>query len=192
MLKQFTLSALAAAFLLGGAALATEAPAMQKTVTVGGAPMYPTKNIIQNASQSKDHTTLVKLVKEADLVKTLEGTGPFTVFAPTDAAFKKLGDSTLKDLQKTESKTALKEILSYHVVKGKYTTEDLKKTSKLTTVEGETLTVTETTTGSGKFEIADAKGNTATITTADVLQSNGVIHVVDQVLLPSKAPNVSY
>lgn len=160
----------------------------EKSVTIGGAPMSASKNIIENALNSKDHTTLVAAVKAGDLVKTLSGRGPFTVFAPTNAAFEKLPSGTVDTLVKPENKAMLVEILTYHVVPGKLTAETLADKIKsgggkaeLTTVEGEKLTVMA---AGGKVMITDAKGSTATVTIADVLQSNGVIHVVDGVLLP--------
>jgi uncharacterized surface protein with fasciclin (FAS1) repeats len=165
------------------------AVAMEKTVTVGGAPMYPSKNIIENAVHSKDHTTLVAAVKAAGLVDTLEGAGPFTVFAPTNRAFGKLPAGTVEGLVKPENKSTLTKILTYHVVSGRLTAASLMKAVKagggmahLKTVEGEDLMVTQS--GPGKLSVTDAKGDVSMITTADVLQSNGVIHVVDTVLLP--------
>jgi uncharacterized surface protein with fasciclin (FAS1) repeats len=165
------------------------ATAMEKTVTVGGAPMYPSKNIIENAVNSKDHTTLVAAVKAAGLVDTLEGAGPFTVFAPTNRAFGKLPAGTVEGLVKPENKSTLTKILTYHVVPGRLTTASLMKAVKagggmahLKTVEGEDLRITQD--GPGKLSVTDAKGDVSMITTADVLQSNGVIHVVDTVLLP--------
>lgn len=160
----------------------------EQTVTVGGAPMYPSKNIIQNAVNSKDHTTLVAAVKAAGLVDTLSGPGPFTVFAPTNAAFAALPAGTVETLVKPENKAALTKILTYHVVAGRMTASDLMaavKTGKgkatLTTVEGEPLTVMQ----SGKtLWVADAKGHRAQVAIGDVLQSNGVIHVVNKVLMP--------
>ena len=153
----------------------------EKAVTVGGAPMYPSKNIIENAVNSKDHTTLVAAVKAAGLVDTLSGKGPFTVFAPTNAAFGKLPAGTVDTLVKPENKATLTGILTYHVVAGKLNAADLKNGQKLKTVEGEDLTVK---TSGGKVMIVDAKGDTATVTIPDVNQSNGVIHVVDTVLMP--------
>jgi len=193
MLKHLSLSTLAAALIIGSATLApaSATEAMQKSATVGGAVMLPTKNIIQNASLSKDHTTLVTLIKSAGLEKTLEGTGPFTVFAPTNAAFSKLPAATLTDLQKPENQATLKQVLTYHVISGKFTAADLAKAAKdnggiakLKTVEGETLTVAET--GSGKWQLTDSKGGMSLITIADVAQSNGVIHVIDTVVQPTK------
>jgi uncharacterized surface protein with fasciclin (FAS1) repeats len=160
----------------------------EKTVTVGGAPMYPSKNIVQNAVNSKEHTTLVAAVKAAGLVKTLEGPGPFTVFAPTNKAFEKLPDGTVQTLLKPENKQKLTNVLTYHVVAGRLSAGDLMEKVKagggkamLTTVEGAPLTVESK---DGKIMITDAKGDTAHITIRNVMQSNGVIHVVDTVLLP--------
>jgi uncharacterized surface protein with fasciclin (FAS1) repeats len=161
----------------------------EKTVTVGGAAMYPSKNIIQNAINSKDHTTLVAAVKAAGLVDTLQGTGPFTVFAPTNAAFAKLPAGTVDNLLKPENKAMLTKVLTYHVVPGRMTTAQLEKAvkdgggmAKLKTVAGEELTVKDA--GKGKLSITDAKGDVAMVTVSNVLQSNGVIQVVDTVLLP--------
>ncbi len=160
----------------------------EKSVTVGGAPMYASKNIIENAVNSKDHTTLVAAVKAGDLVKTLSGKGPFTVFAPTNAAFEKLPAGTVDTLVKPENKKMLVGILTYHVVPGKLTAETIAGKIKsgggkaeLTTVAGEKLTLMAS---GGSVTVTDAKGGTSTVTIADVLQSNGVIHVVDSVLLP--------
>jgi uncharacterized surface protein with fasciclin (FAS1) repeats len=155
---------------------------------VGGAAMYPNKTIVENAVNSKDHTTLVAAVKAAGLVDTLSGPGPFTVFAPTNEAFGKLPAGTVDTLVKPENKDALVKILTYHVVSGRYTAADLMKLVKagggsatLTTVQGEPLTVTE----SGRhLMVRDAKGDVARVTIGDVIQSNGVIHVVDTVLMP--------
>ena len=153
-----------------------------KTVMVGGAPMYPSKNIIQNAVNSKDHTTLVAAVKAAGLVDTLEGTGPFTVFAPTNEAFKKLPAGTVDTLLKPENKAKLAKILTYHVVPGKLEASDLTDGKKLKTVEGEDLTVKKS---GDSVMIVDAKGDSATVTISNVNQSNGVIHVINTVLLPA-------
>jgi uncharacterized surface protein with fasciclin (FAS1) repeats len=152
-----------------------------KTVMVGGAPMYPSKNIIENAVNSKDHTTLVAAVKAAGLVKTLEGKGPFTVFAPTNAAFGKLPPGTVETLVKPESKATLTKILTYHVVPGRLDAASLTDGKKLKTVEGETLTVKNS---GGQIMLVDAKGGMSTVTIPNVNQSNGVIHVVDTVLMP--------
>jgi uncharacterized surface protein with fasciclin (FAS1) repeats len=154
----------------------------EKTVMVGGAAMYPSKNIIQNAVNSKDHTTLVAAVKAGGLVDTLAGKGPFTVFAPTNGAFAKLPTGTVDTLVKPENKAALSKILTYHVVPGKLEAADLTDGKKLKTVEGEDLTVKHS---GGKVWIVDAKGGMATLTIPDVNQSNGVIHVVDTVLMPA-------
>ncbi|GAB3773453.1 fasciclin domain-containing protein [Spirosoma horti] len=155
---------------------------------VGGAPMYPSKNIIENAVNSKDHTTLVAAVKAAGLVETLSGPGPFTVFAPTNKAFDKLPKGTVETLVKPESKETLTKILTYHVVSGKMSAADLMKAiadgggkATLTTVQGGTLTAMQK---GKKIELMDAKGGTSTVTIADVNQSNGVIHVIDTVLMP--------
>ena len=161
----------------------------EKTVMVGGAAMYPSKNIVQNAVNSKDHTTLVAAVKAAGLVETLEGKGPFTVFAPTNAAFAKLPAGTVETLLKPENKATLVKVLTYHVVPGRMTAASLMKAvkagegmAKLKTVAGEDLVVKDA--GPGKLTITDAKGDVAMVTIADVLQSNGVIHVIDTVMLP--------
>jgi uncharacterized surface protein with fasciclin (FAS1) repeats len=160
----------------------------ETTVMVGGAAMYPSKTIVQNAVNSKDHTTLVAAVKAAGLVDTLSGPGPFTVFAPTNAAFAKLPAGTVESLVKPENKATLTSILTYHVVSGRLTAKDIAANAKahggvatLTTVQGETLTIRKS--GSA-WVITDAKGGKSTITIADVMQSNGVIHVVDTVLMP--------
>lgn len=150
----------------------------EKTVNVGGAPMYPSKNIVQNAVNSKDHTTLVAAVKAAGLVPTLEGAGPFTVFAPTNAAFSKLPAGTVDTLLKPENKAKLTGVLTYHVITGRMTAANLMKavkdggTAMLKTVEGEQLTVKQP--SAGKLTITDAKGGVSTVTIPDVLQSNGV------------------
>ncbi len=154
----------------------------EKTVMVGGAPMYPSKNIVENAVNSKDHTTLVAAVKAAGLVDTLASKGPFTVFAPTNAAFGKLPAGTVDTLVKPENKATLTKILTYHVVPGKLEAADLTDGKKLTTVEGEVLTVKAS---GGKVMLTDAKGGSSTVTIPNVNQSNGVIHVVDTVLMPA-------
>ena len=186
MSKHLLLAAMAA-FSLALPAL-TPAAAQEKTVQVGGAPMYPSKNIIQNAINSKDHTTLVAAVKAAGLVDTLQGAGPFTVFAPTNAAFGKLPQGTVDNLLKPENKATLTKVLTYHVVPGRMTATSLMKavkdgggTAKFKTVAGDEITIKQDGT---KLWVWDAKGNSATVTVADVLQSNGVIHVVNTVLLP--------
>ena len=157
---------------------------------VGGQQMYPTKNIIENAVNSADHTTLVAAVKAAGLVDTLEGTGPFTVFAPTNEAFNKLPAGTVDTLLKPENKATLVKILTYHVVAGRLSAQDLMKkikegkgTAQLTTVEGRKLFVMM---HDGKhIELKDEKGGTAMVTIANVFQSNGVIHVIDSVVMPN-------
>jgi uncharacterized surface protein with fasciclin (FAS1) repeats len=171
-----------------GLALATAVPAYAAVVMVGGAPMYPSKNIIQNAVNSKAHTTLVAAVKAAGLVDTLEQPGPFTVFAPVNAAFAKLPKGTVQSLLKPQNKAELVKVLTYHVVPGKHSAMDLRKAieagggkTTLKTVEGETLTVTK---AGRRLEVVDSKGDKSFITIPDVNQSNGVIHVVDSVLLP--------
>jgi uncharacterized surface protein with fasciclin (FAS1) repeats len=156
--------------------------AQEKTVMVGGAAMFPSKNIIQNAVNSRDHTTLVAAVKAAGLVETLEGKGPFTVFAPTNAAFGKLPAGTVDTLVKPENKATLTKILTYHVVAGKLEASSLTDGKKLKTVEGEELTVKKS---GDKVMIVDAKGGSSTVTITNVNQSNGVIHVVDTVLMPA-------
>jgi uncharacterized surface protein with fasciclin (FAS1) repeats len=178
--------AMTLALVLGSAGLAAHA---QKDPMVGGAAMYPTKNIVENAMDSKDHTTLVAAVKAAGLVDTLEGTGPFTVFAPSNEAFDKLPAGTVDTLVKPENKATLTKILTYHVVAGKVTSKELLKMIKmgggkaeLKTVEGGTLTAT---TSGGKIMLTDEKGGMSTVTIADVYQSNGIIHVVDTVLMPN-------
>jgi uncharacterized surface protein with fasciclin (FAS1) repeats len=155
---------------------------------VGGAPMYASKNIIENAVNSKDHTTLVAAVKAAGLVETLMSPGPFTVFAPVNKAFEKLPKGTVETLLKPENKGTLTAVLTYHVVAGKLSAEDLKAkvqagggNAMLTTVQGDMLTVMQE---GRRLQIIDAKGDKSFITIADVNQSNGVIHVVDTVLLP--------
>jgi uncharacterized surface protein with fasciclin (FAS1) repeats len=164
------------------ATIAAPVSAQEKTVMVGGAAMFPSKNIIQNAVNSKDHTTLVAAVKAAGLVETLEGKGPFTVFAPTNAAFGKLPAGTVDTLVKPENKATLTKILTYHVVAGKLEASALTDGKVLKTVQGEDLTVKRS---GDKIMIIDAKGGSSTITIENVNQSNGVIQVVDTVLMPS-------
>lgn len=178
---------LSAAF-LAFAMVVTSSSFAQKTVMVGGAAMYPSKNIIENAVNSKDHTTLVAAVKAAGLVETLQGAGPFTVFAPTNMAFDKLPKGTVETLLKPENKKMLTNILTYHVVSGKMNAKDIDKAIKagngkatLKTVSGGTLTAWM----KGKdLYLTDEKGGSSKVTIADVNQSNGVIHVVDTVLMP--------
>lgn len=171
-----------------GALLINTVFAQETTVQVGGAPMYPTKNIVENAVNSKDHTTLVAAVKAAGLVETLEGAGPFTVFAPTNEAFDKLPKGTVDELVKPENKTKLTGILTYHVVAGRLDSKSLAEMirqgngmAELTTVSGGKLWVSMK---GKKFMLKDENGGMAMITIRDVYQSNGVIQVVDHVLLP--------
>lgn len=184
-------SAVAVAFAFGSVApVASAADTMskEKTVMVGGAAMYPSKNIVENAVNSKDHTTLVAAVKAAGLVDTLSGPGPFTVFAPTNAAFGKLPAGTVDNLVKPENKAMLTKILTYHVVPGTMTAADIEKAAKanggkavLKTVQGESITLQKS---GGGWSVTDSKGKSAKITIANVMQSNGVIHVIDGVLMP--------
>ena len=196
------LRSFAAAAAIGGALLAgacgagtqtaqadAAAPAMaERTVTVGGAAMYPSRNIVENAVNSRDHTTLVAAVQAAGLVETLSSPGPFTVFAPTNAAFGKLPAGTVETLTQPANRAALTKILTYHVVAGRITATDLVAQiaagggrATLATVQGGRLTATL----SGDHVIVtDATGGRSMVTIADVLQSNGVIHVVDTVLMP--------
>lgn len=185
-------SALAGAALAFGVAMtaASFAPSYAaETKMVGGAAMYPNKNIIQNAMNSKDHTTLVAAVKAAGLVETLEGKGPFTVFAPTNEAFAKLPKGTVDTLLKPENKAQLTKILTCHVVAADAMSSAIKKmikddggSHKVKTVGGCMLTVKNS---GGTITITDEKGQIAKVTIADVKQSNGVIHVIDTVLLPA-------
>ena len=161
----------------------------EKTVMVGGAAMFPSKNIVQNAVNSKDHTTLVAAVKAAGLVETLESKGPFTVFAPTNAAFAALPAGTVDMLVKPENKAMLTKVLTYHVVAGSYDTNRLRAmilegngTATLNTVSGGKLWLMMN--GSSNIAVKDEKGDVADITISDVRQSNGVIQVVDHVLHP--------
>ena len=184
--KFFAAAAAGVAVALAGGSFASAQ--MTKTVMVGGAPMYPSKTIVENAVNSKDHTTLVAAVKAAGLVDTLQSPGPFTVFAPTNAAFKKLPAGTVESLVKPENKATLTKVLTYHVVPGNYSSTELMALAKksggqaeLKTAQGETLAVIQK---GSKLYVADAKGNTARITTANVRQSNGMIHVIDKVVMP--------
>ena len=184
----FTRNILAAVF-AGSVALAgLSGVAYAKNPMVGGAPMYASKNIIENAVNSKDHTTLVAAVKAAGLVKTLEGKGPFTVFAPTNEAFAKLPKGTVETLLKPENKAKLVKILTCHVIAADATASGVKKmvkedggAHKVKTVGGCMLTLRDK---NGHVTVTDENGNTAHVTIPDVKQSNGVIHVVDKVLLP--------
>ncbi len=160
----------------------------EKTVEVGGAPMYPSRNIIENAVNSKDHTTLVAAVKAAGLVETLSGPGPFTVFAPTNAAFDKLPKGTVDNLLKPENKARLTGVLTYHVLAGKFSAKEVMAAIKkgggkatMKTVAGGDLSFSLK---GDKVLVSDASGGIALVTIADVNQSNGVIHVVDSVMLP--------
>ena len=183
---------LRAALLMAGVALAAPLGATlayaEMTKMVGGAPMYPSKNIVQNAVHSKDHTTLVAAVKAAGLVPTLEGAGPFTVLAPTNAAFAKLPAGTVKTLLEPANKGQLTAVLTYHVIPGKITSASLSKMIddngghySVTTVQGGALSFSKM---NGGIAVTDAKGDTAMVTIPDVMQSNGVIHVINGVLLP--------
>src|SRR6516165_8003659 len=178
--------------LLGAAWVATEiaiATPSSAEVMVGGAPMYASKTIVENAIHSKDHTTLVAAVKAAGLVDTLQGPGPFTVFAPTNGAFAKLPKGTVDSLLKPQMKEKLTAVLTYHVVPGRLSAKDLWEasnkgggTAKFKTVEGEELTVEFK---GQTLTIRDATGNASRVTIQNVFQSNGVIHVIDSVLMPS-------
>ena len=182
-MTQLRLSSLALALVMSASTITAIAQ-----VTVGGAPMYATKDIVDNAVNSKDHTTLVAAVKAAGLVDTLKGPGPFTVFAPTNTAFAALPAGTVDGLLKPESKPALTKVLTYHVVAGRMDAAMLQKAvadgggkAMLKTVSGGTLTAMAS--GNG-VAVMDESGGTAHVAIADVMQSNGVIHVVDKVLLP--------
>jgi uncharacterized surface protein with fasciclin (FAS1) repeats len=176
------------AYLLSAVLTVGSVYAAQQAPMVGGATMYPTKNIIQNAVNSADHTTLVAAVKAAGLVDTLSGTGPFTVFAPTNEAFAKLPAGAVDSVLKPEMKDTLRKVLTYHVVAGMMSSEDIaraietgKDTATLKTVSGGTL---QASMSGHDLVLTDEKGNTAKVTIADVFQSNGVIHVVDTVVMP--------
>ncbi len=181
--------AIAAVLAAGTVSAQTSSSKMkEKTVDVGGAPMYPSKNIVENAVNSKDHTTLVAAVKAAGLVETLMSAGPFTVFAPTNAAFEKLPAGTVETLLKPENKGTLTAVLTYHVVAGKLDAKSIAKLIKdgngkaeLTTVQGGKLWLWMQ---DNKLWIKDEKGGMASVTIKDVYQSNGVIHVIDAVVLP--------
>ncbi len=189
MKKMKTMMIVAATTLFTTASFAQmESTSKEKTVEVGGAAMYPSKDIVSNAVNSKDHTTLVAAVKAAGLVETLQSAGPFTVFAPTNAAFDLLPAGTVANLLKAENKATLTAVLTYHVVAGKYNAADIMKlikagggTATVKTVAGGNLMISM----SGKnVIIKDEKGGEAMVTIKDVNQSNGVIHVIDHVLLP--------
>ena len=190
--RRSTWAGLMAVALLAGcakpAATTSSAPAQPGTTMVGGGPMYPTKNIIDNASNSKDHTTLVAAIKAAGLTETLEGPGPFTVFAPTNAAFNALPPGTVDTLLKPENKARLTAVLTYHVVPGRLTTGDLYKMmaanggrAVLKTVNGADITVIRD--AMGTLQVVDSKHRPAVITIPNVIQSNGVIQVINSVLL---------
>ena len=184
-----TLSAAALSLGVVAAPAGAQMSAESEVSTVGGAEMYPSRTIAENAAESPIHTTLVAAVKAADLVETLSGDGPFTVFAPTNAAFEKLPDGTVDMLLKPENKQTLRTVLAYHVVPGNVSAAQLVQmieegggTAKLpTAVEGAVLTASMV---DGEVLLTDARGNTATVTQTDVAQSNGVIHVTDSVSLP--------
>jgi uncharacterized surface protein with fasciclin (FAS1) repeats len=187
-MKLFRLTA-AALVLAATASVSYADHHMGKNPMVGGHEMFPTKNIIENAVNSADHTTLVAAVKAAGLVDTLQGAGPFTVFAPTNAAFAKLPAGTVDSLLKPDMKPTLTKVLTYHVVAGKWSAEDLMKkikdgkgTAELTTVAGGKLWAMVK---DGKVVLKDEKGGWSTVTQANVFQSNGVIHVVDTVVMPN-------
>ena len=180
-IKKFSMLALAACFM-------NVSFAQEKTVEVGGAAMYPSKNIVDNAVNSKEHTTLVAAVKAAGLVETLQGSGPFTVFAPTNSAFEKLPAGTVDNLLKPENKEMLSSVLTYHVLPGKLDSKEIAAMIKkgdgkaeLTTVEGGKIWLWMK---GDNLVIKDEKGGMATVTISDVYQSNGVIHVIDTVVMP--------
>lgn len=189
MSRRISLAVAAAVLSLVSAGAASAHDHSPRPVEVGGAPMYPNKTIVQNAVNSRDHTTLVAAVQAAGLVDTLNGPGPFTVFAPTNAAFAKLPAGTVDALLKPENKPTLTKILTAHVVPGRITAQQLvaqiragNGRASLTTVSGDTLTASL---HGSMVHVTDEKGGVAMVTIADVLQSNGVIHVVDGVLLPN-------
>ena len=188
-LKFLSLAVAFAAFTMSGNMYA-QTMTKETTKMVGGAAMYPSKNIVENAVNSKDHTTLVAAVKAADLVEVLQSEGPFTVFAPVNTAFDKLPAGTVETLLKPENKKTLQAVLTYHVVAGDFKASDImaaikkgKGTATFKTVQGVELKAMM---DGKKLKLMDAAGNVATVTIADVNQSNGVIHVIDTVLLPTK------
>ena len=188
-MKKITLAAFVLATVSFSASAQQEMKTKESTVMVGGAPMYPSKNIVENAVNSKDHTTLVAAVTAAGLVETLQGSGPFTVFAPTNAAFEKFPAGTVDNLLKPENKAALTGVLTYHVVPGRLSAKDLQAwvkkgggTAELKTVQGGKLWIMEK---NGEWWLKDENGGMAKITITDVAQSNGVIHVIDSVVLPN-------
>ena len=175
--------------LLSQVAFSQKMESKEKTVNVGGAAMYPSKNIVENAVNSKDHTTLVAALKAAGLVETLLGSGPFTVFAPTNEAFNKLPKGTVDNLLKPENKTTLSNILTYHVVSGKFGSKEIVSMiekgggkASFTTVNGGALTASMK---GNKLILTETKGGTSMVTIKDVFQSNGVIHVTDAVSMPN-------
>jgi uncharacterized surface protein with fasciclin (FAS1) repeats len=188
-MKRTTVKAFAVALaIILAPSFANNTFAQEKTVIVGGAAMYPSKNIVENAVNSKDHTTLVAAVKAAGLVETLQSAGPFTVFAPTNSAFDKLPKGTVTTLLKPENLKTLQSVLTYHVISGKMSSADLMQKIKadggktsVATVQGESLTFMMK---GNSLWVMDTKGNKAKVTIKDVLQSNGVIHVIDTVLMP--------
>jgi len=184
--KSFTLLFVAA--LLLNVSFGQGKMAAEKTIAVGGAAMYPSRNIIENAMNSKDHTTLVAAVKAAGLVETLQSAGPFTVFAPTNAAFDMLPKGTVENLLKPENKAMLARILTYHVIAGSWDSKAIAEkikagngTAELTTVSGGKLWASM---NGNKIVLKDEKGGWATVTIKNVYQSNGVIHVIDHVVMP--------
>ena len=188
-MKSIKLILSAAIILFGFQIQAQTSTKMAPSIIVGGEEMYAKKNIVQNAVNSKDHTTLVAAVKAADLVETLSGKGPFTVLAPVNNAFEDLPAGTVEGLLKPESKKALTGVLTYHVLSGNYSFNDIataikkgKGKASMKTVNGQTLTFMMN--GSHNITVKDATGSVANITTYDVSQSNGVIHVIDKVLMP--------
>lgn len=187
-MKKFALIAALAATAFAAPAMAHNHKMKAKTPMVGGAPMYPTKTIVENASTASNLTTLVAAVKAADLVETLSGPGPFTVFAPTNNAFAKLPAGTVETLVKPENKATLTSILTYHVVPGRLTAKDIMAAirtgggeAKVTTVNGGQLTASMM---GGKLMLTDAKGGMSMVTMANIMQSNGVVHVIDTVVMP--------
>ncbi len=188
-MKKITSTLALAVFMTATAFISANAQSKENTVSVGGAAMYPMKNIVENAINSKDHTTLVAAVKAAGLVETLQGKGPFTVLAPVNNAFEDLPAGTVETLLKPENKGTLAGVLTYHVLAGKYSFSDIASAIKkgngkasMKTVQGQELIFMMN--GMHNITITDAMGNTANISTYDVMQSNGVIHVIDRVLMP--------
>lgn len=187
-IKFLAIALMVGTFTIGGNVQAQHGK--EKTKMVGGAEMYPSKNIVENAVNSKDHTTLVAAVKAAGLVTVLQGAGPFTVFAPTNAAFEKLPAGTVETLLKPENKSMLQGILTYHVIAGDFKAADvvaaIKKGNGTATFKMVNGTELKAMLDGNKVKLQDAAGNVATVTMVDVNQSNGVIHVLDTVLLPGK------